>query len=141
MKTVTVKFGTQIRNTRKLIAPLVIDRLRGNEVDEDGDFVAPLTTSIALMQGGMVLLLSDLLTKGVDKDTAISNLVELTMTTLGKSVEGCLDAADRADMGSEKRKERRDMAEMEEAIQGDPDNIADYIANIQNAASTRNSPC
>tara|TARA_R110002096_G_scaffold36828_1_gene102592 strand:+ start:343 stop:741 length:399 start_codon:yes stop_codon:yes gene_type:complete len=124
MKTVKVKFSTQINNTRKLIAPIVVDRLRGNEVDEDGDFVAPLTTSIALLQGGMVLLLSDLLTKGVDKDTAITNLVELTMATLDKSIKTCLNV-------EESHKEKREMAEMEEGIAGDPNNVADMIANLR----------
>ena len=149
MKKVTVKFNTQIKNTRKLVQALVVDRLNGNEVDEDGDHVAPITAAIALMQSALVLVVSDLKVKEVPKDDIIENVINLTLEVAGNTFEHMLgvkldlahghagNSGDSKEILAEARKivddrkQQQEMDFMEEGIKGDPNNVADMIANIQ----------
>ena len=149
MKKVTVKFNTQIKNTRKLVQALVADRLNGNEVDEDGDHVAPITTAIALMQSAMVLVVTDLETKEVPKDDIIENALNLAADIARITFEHMLGVkldlthGHAGNSGYTKeilaeakkivadRKQQQEMDFMEEGIKGDPNNVVDMIANIQ----------
>jgi hypothetical protein len=85
-----VKFSKQVRSVSKKVKAIVIEELQNDVVDEDGEDVCALISSIALVDSGITLFIADAKSRGLTEVEIADATVEFTTQVMKTALNSML---------------------------------------------------